>query len=90
MSRAALLLAALLALPLPAVAEGLAELNVVRQGEGQRAVARNTSGGPVEVELVADAWVGMDSEPALPVPLPRRRGHRSPRNLSPAARLRPA
>lgn len=67
MSRAALLLAALLALPATAAAEGLAELNVVRTGEGQRAVARNTSGGPVEVELVADAWVGMHSEPALPV-----------------------
>ncbi len=56
----------LAALALPAGATELAQLSVHRQGNEQVAVAANRSGGPLEVELLADHWQGMDSEPALP------------------------
>src|SRR5690606_6966288 len=64
--RLALLLCALL-LPLVAAAQGLAELSVVRQGTAQAAIATNRSGGPVEVELVAETLLDMHAEPALPL-----------------------
>lgn len=63
--RLAALLVLLLALPCAGAAE-LARLSVHRQGNEQVAVVANTSGGPVQVELSADAWQGMDSEPGLP------------------------
>lgn len=59
------LLVLVLAQPGAGAAE-LARLSMHRQGKEQLAVVANTSGGPVQVELSADAWVGMDSEPALP------------------------
>ncbi len=72
-------LAALLALLLPAAAaaQGLAELSVVRQGGAQAAIATNRSGGPVEVELVAEHWQDMHAEPALPLRRVLRPGERA-------------
>ena len=60
------LLALLALLSLPASAAELAQLSVVRQGGEQVAVATNRSAGPLEVELLADHWQGMDSDPGLP------------------------
>lgn len=58
----------LLALAVPAAgATELARLSVHRQGDQQLAVVANTSGGPVQVELSASDWQGMDSEPGLPL-----------------------
>lgn len=48
-------------------ATDLARLSVHRQGREQVAVVANHSAGPVEVELLADQWQGMDSEPGLPL-----------------------
>lgn len=59
-------LALLALIALPAAATELAQLSVHRQGNEQVAVAANRSGGPLEVELLADTWQGMDSEPGLP------------------------
>lgn len=55
-----------LLLALPATAAELAQLSVHRQGQEKIAVVVNRSGAPVEVELSADVWQGMDSEPGLP------------------------
>lgn len=60
------LLALIVLLSLPAGAAELAQLSVLRQGGEQVAVAANRSAGPLEVELLADHWQGMDSEPGLP------------------------
>ncbi|WP_374604886.1 M23 family metallopeptidase [Arenimonas sp.] len=60
------LLPLLALLALPAFSAELAQLSVHRQGQEQVAVAANRSGGPLEVELLADHWQGMDSEPGLP------------------------
>ena len=60
------LLALLLVFTLPVGAAELAQLSVHRQGGEQVAVAANRSAGPLEVELLADHWQGMDSEPGLP------------------------
>lgn len=56
----------LMLLAQPAAAAELATLSVHRQGQERIAVAANRSGAPVEVELHADVWQGMDSEPGLP------------------------
>jgi murein DD-endopeptidase MepM/ murein hydrolase activator NlpD len=47
-------------------ASELAQLSMHRQGSEQVAVVANRSGGPIEVELLADVWQGMQSEPGLP------------------------
>ncbi|GGA85872.1 hypothetical protein GCM10011521_25420 [Arenimonas soli] len=59
-------LALLALLSLPVGAAELAQLSVHRQGGEQVAVAVNRSAGPIEVELLADQWQGMASEPGLP------------------------
>ncbi|GAB2670898.1 M23 family metallopeptidase [Arenimonas aestuarii] len=59
-------LALLALISLPVGAAELAQLSVHRQGGEQVAVATNRSSGPIEVELLADQWRGMDSEPGLP------------------------
>lgn len=65
MIRALVLVAAAGLGPSAAAAE-LAQLSVLRQGQEKVAVVVNRSGAPVEVELRADVWRGMDSEPGLP------------------------
>lgn len=66
MRRAALALLGLLLAP-AALAGALAELAVVRQGNGLAAVATNRSGGPVEVELEARQLQDLHAEPGLPL-----------------------
>jgi len=63
----ALWLALALALAPAAARADLARLELRRAGAEQVAIVRNQSGGTIEVELSAGTWVGMDSEPLLPL-----------------------
>lgn len=76
MRRAGLLVLALLLAP-PVLAGALAELAVVRQGDGLAAVATNRSGGPVEVELEARQLQQMHVDPGLPLRRVLRPGERA-------------